>query len=186
MLSGALTIIDEKQVALAVAARDAAGQWGLGVLTVAAGFATAAAINSTLFSTSKLAKRVADDGELPAWFDHRNEQDIPDRAVIILGTLAALLAVIGSLSTLVEAASLAFLFTFAAVNWIAAARLERNRWIPWTGIGLAGIIAAVLVVRLSLIAPLPLVAFLVFATIAGFGRPAVLRRLPTDDPEDGA
>ena len=123
MLIGALTVIEEKQVALSVAAEHSLGVPGLLVLTVAAGFATAAAINSTLFSTGKLARRIATDGELPAWIDHRNGAGVPDRPIILIGMVATLLAVTGSLSTLVEAASLVFLATFIAVNLIAAREL---------------------------------------------------------------
>lgn len=180
MLGGALTIVDQKQIALSVAAAAVAGQTGVLVMTLAAGCATAAAINSTLFSTAKLARRVADDGELPRWFEHRNRQDVPDRAVILLGALAALLAVIGSLSTLVEAASLVFLFTFGTVNWIATQYLSTNRWIPWTGIAIAAVISLILVLRLALLTPPALVLLAGFAVVAMIGRPMILRRLSTD------
>ncbi|WP_017296984.1 APC family permease [Nodosilinea nodulosa] len=181
MLAGALTVVDQKQVALSVAAEVVAGRLGVLVMTVAAGFATAAAINSTLFSTAKLSRRVADDGELPRWFKHRNSQDVPDRAVIFLGALAALLAVIGSLSTLVEAASLVFLFTFGTVNWIATQYLPRHRWIPWTGVAIAAAIALVLMLRLAILAPLTLALLAGFAALAMVGRPMILKRLKAND-----
>lgn len=177
MLAGSLAIVDQKQVALSVAAEVLAGRWGVIVMTVAAGCATAAAINSTLFSTAKLSRRVADDGELPTWFEHRNSHDVPDRAIIFLGTLAALLAVVGSLSTLVEAASLVFLFTFGTVNWIATQYLSANRWIPWLGVGIAGAIALVLVLRLAILTPLTLALLAGFGLVAMVGRPMILKRL---------
>lgn len=177
MLAGSLAIVDQKQVALSVAAEVLAGRWGVIVMTVAAGCATAAAINSTLFSTAKLSRRVADDGELPAWFEHRNRHDVPDRAIIFLGTLAALLAVVGSLSTLVEAASLVFLFTFGTVNWIATQYLPANRWIPWLGVGISAAIALVLVLRLAILTPLTLALLAGFGVVAMVGRPMILKRL---------
>ncbi|PSN18097.1 amino acid permease, partial [filamentous cyanobacterium CCP5] len=180
MLAGALSVVDQKQVALSVAAEVVAGRAGGMVMTVAAGFATAAAINSTLFSTAKLSRRVADDGELPRWFEHRNSQDVPDRAVIFLGSLAALLAVVGSLSTLVEAASLVFLFTFGTVNWIATQHLSHNRWIPWTGVVMVAAIALVLILRLAILAPITLGLLTVFAAVAMIGRPMILKRVNTD------
>lgn len=179
-LAGALTTITQKQVSLAVAAQRAIGLPGLLLLVTAAAFATSAAINSTLFSTAKLAERVAEDGELPEWLEHKNSNGIPDRAVIILGILAALLAVTGSLSTLVESASLVFLFTFGTVNAIALRELDIRKWIPWTGIVVAALIMLILVGRLFLIAPLSLgiLTFLAFVVI--FVRPTILSNVKTD------
>lgn len=185
-LAGALTTITEKQVALAVAAKQAIGMPGLIILVIAAAFATAAAINSTLFSTAKLAERVAEDGELPQWLEHKNSNDVPDRAIIILGVLAALLAVTGSLSTLVESASLVFLFTFSTVNALAIKHLDTRKWIPMTGIIIGAIIMIILLCRLFLIAPfaLSILAFLAFIVI--FVRPTILKNVETDggDQED--
>lgn len=182
MLAGALTIIDEKQVSLAVAAKEGLGTYGLLMIVIAAGFATAAAINSTLFSTAKLANRVAEDGELPIFFEHTNSNDIPDRAVIFLGTVAAFLAITGSLSTLVEAASLVFLVTFGIVNFISLEHVER-KWIPWLGIVIGAITMLILLTRLAFIAPIALsiLAFLVLSII--FGRPYILKKTKTDGNE---
>lgn len=183
MLAGALTVIDEKQVALAIAAQEGLGTYGLVMIVVAAGFATAAAINSTLFSTAKLADRVAEDGELPIFFEHTNSNGIPDRAVILIGILAAILAVTGSLSTLVEAASLVFLFTFGTVNFIAKDHIDRHRWIPWLGIIIGGLTMLILLVRLSFIAPVALATLAFFVLIIIFVRPYILKKMQTDDSE---
>lgn len=112
MIVGADTVLERETVALAVAAEHFAEVIGLIIMTVAAAFATSAAINSTLFSTAQLATRVADDGELPAWFYSRNDSGVPARAVVVIAAAAAVLAVLGSLSGLVEAASLVFLVAF--------------------------------------------------------------------------
>ncbi|MGZ8754593.1 MAG: APC family permease, partial [Acidimicrobiia bacterium] len=119
MLIGADGVVTHQEVALAVAGREAAGGLGLVVVTIAAAFSTGSAINSTIFATARLSHQVAGAGELPAWLDHLNRSHIPDRAVVALGLSAAVLATIGSLSTLVEAASPAFLGTFAVVGWLA-------------------------------------------------------------------
>jgi hypothetical protein len=66
-------------------------------MTVGAACATGAAINSTLFSTARLMRRVADDAELPAWFDYRGDHNIPSRAIVALGLASAALAAVGSL-----------------------------------------------------------------------------------------
>ncbi len=61
MLVGADAVVGQASVALSVAAEEKFGTAGLAVMTVAAAFATSAAINSTLFSSGKLAERVARD-----------------------------------------------------------------------------------------------------------------------------
>ena len=119
MLIGADKVVHHKEVALAIAGRQAFGTIGLVIVTIAAAFSTGSAINATLFATARLAYRVAEDGELPATLDHKNTRGIPDRAVIGLGTAAAVFATVGTLTSLVEAASLAFLFTFAVVCGLA-------------------------------------------------------------------
>lgn len=183
-LAGALTVITEKQVSLAVAAREAIGLPGLIILVVAAAFATAAAINSTLFSTAKLAERVAEDGELPEWLEHKNGNDVPDRSIVTLGVIAALLAVTGSLSTLVESASLVFLFTFSTVNVIAIREVDCKKWIPWSGLSIGAIIMLVLLFRLFIIAPIGLSILAGLAFIVIFVRPTILKKVETDGEGD--
>lgn len=184
MLAGALTVIDEKQVSLAVAAQEGLGTYGLVMIVVAAGFATAAAINSTLFSTAKLADRVAEDGELPIFFEHTNSNGIPDRAVIFIGVMAAILAVTGSLSTLVEAASLVFLSTFGIVNYIAIKHINEHNWIPLLGVIISAITMMILLMRLTFIAPTALGILAFFVLVIVFGRPYILKRVTTDSKEN--
>lgn len=185
MLAGAAALIDQKQIALSVAAREAIGTPGLWTITIAAVFATAAAINSTLFSTSNLTKRVAKDGELPEFFEKTNSNGIPSRSVILIGALAALLAVVGSLSTLVEAASLVFLFTFGSVNYIAAGYMDKSkRWIPWLAVVLAALIALILITRLVIVAPMAIGFLIALALVIIFARPAILKKVSTDDGND--
>ncbi|MBR0553591.1 APC family permease [Stakelama marina] len=174
MLVGAGAIVDQREVALSVAARAAAGTPGMIAMTVAAGFATSAAINSTLFSTAKLARRVADDGELPRWIDHENGAGVPDRPVVVIGVLAGTLAVIGSLSSLVEAASLVFLVTFAIVNLMAWRHAGRRKWIPGIGMALGSVIGTVLIIRLARSETIPLAVLGILMLVAIFVRPRLL------------
>jgi len=175
MLIGAGEAVQHKEVALAIAGQKALGTAGLVIVTIAAAFSTGSAINATLFATARLAYKVAEDGELPAALDHKNKAGIPDRAVIGLGAASAVLAAVGTLSTLVEAASLAFLFTFAIVCGLAFLRRAGLRVV--TGFGaLAGITAStVLVFRLIRTNPITLVFFGSLVLIAFFGRPLLLR-----------
>jgi hypothetical protein len=123
---------------------------------------------------------VAEDGELPAAMDHKNATGIPDRAVIILGAAAAVLAAVGTLTSLVEAASLTFLFTFAVVCGLAFYQGAGARVITGFGV-LAGATATVaLVVRLIATDPLALVFLALLVLVALFGRPALLRHVKTE------
>lgn len=166
MLSGADQIVKHKEVALAIAGEKAAGTFGMWAVTVAAVLSTASAINATLFATARLTGTVSEAGELPRFLGARNSRDVPARAVVTLGALAAVLAAVGGLSQLVEAASLTFLVTFATVNVIAFRRIERRRWIPLSGaVGATGA-AAALMLRLARNEPVSLAAVAAVAAAA--------------------
>lgn len=176
-LVGAQQMIDHKEVALAVAGQRALGTPGKVLVSIAAAFSTASAINATLFSSARLAAKVADDGELPVWFRKRNERQIPARAVVAVGASGAAFAVLGGLGQLVEAASLAFLTTFAAVNLIAAYQTADWRWVSWVGAILAALAAMALTARLALREPIVLgvlAGMILFSTV---GRSLILRML---------
>ncbi len=186
MLAGAGDVVSQGTVALSLAAEEGFGAAGLVVLTVAAAFATVAAINSTLFSTAQLAGRVADDGELPATLDHRNGSDVPDRAMLLIVAVAAVLVWVGSLSALVEAASLAFLAAFGAVNVIALREDVAERWVAWVALGVGGVVGLVLLYRLAAHKPVPLAIMLVLFAIAFGLRPWLLDRVETEGEPAGA
>lgn len=184
MAAGADEVVAQPGVALAVAARSALGTPGLVGLTMAAAFATSAAINSTLFSSANLARRVSDDGELPAWLDHRNGHDVPDRAVVVLGITAGLLVLVGSLAALVEASSLAFLAAFAVVHGIAWRERVVARWTSLAGIVPGLVVGVVLVVRLATTRAAALVAILGLFAVGLWVRPLVLRHAATEPADD--
>jgi amino acid transporter len=177
MLIGADQVVQHQEVALAIAGQQAFGTIGLVVVTIAAAFSTGSAINSTLFATARLSGTVAEDGELPAALGHRNKRGIPDRAVIALGISAALLAAIGTLTTLVEAASLAFLFTFAVVSGLAFHQRAGLRMITGFGAVTATFAAIALIIRLIQNDPLALFVLGILVLIAVFGRPILLRHV---------
>jgi amino acid transporter len=180
MLIGADQIVANEEVALAVAGEEAFGVVGVWIVSVGAAFSTGSAINSTLFATARLAYQVSEDGELPAALHHRNRKGLPDRAVVGLGLLAALLVVFGALSSLVEAASLAFLFTFTVVSGLAFRQRAGSRVI--TGFGaVAGAAAVVaLVIRLVGHDPVALAFLGVLVLVAVVGRPLILRHVRTE------
>ena len=186
MLVGAGGVVEQQEVALAVAGQAAAGTLGLVVVTVAAAFSTGSAINSTLFATARLASEVARDGELPEAAAHTNEAGVPDRAVITLGALAAALAAVGTLSTLVEAASLAFLFTFATVCGLAFRERAGSRVLTGLGAVAASGATVALVVRLVRVDPWALAALGALVGVAVFVRPLVLRHTRTQSARPDA
>ena len=180
MLIGADQVAAHEEVALAIAGQKALGTLGLVAVTVGAAFSTGSAINSTLFATARLAHEVSADGELPAALEHRNRAGVPDRAVLILGGLAALLAALGSLTSLVEMASLAFLFTFAVVCALAWRQRAGSRAVAAFGAAAGSAAAVALVIRLARTEPAALAFLVPLVLVAIFGRPWLLGRVRTD------
>lgn len=95
MLVGAETLIQEKEVALSIAGKQAFGIIGLILVTIAAAFSTGSAINATLFSTARLMETVAKKKDLPHIFVKENNANIPYYSIIIMAGLASVLATIG-------------------------------------------------------------------------------------------
>ena len=180
MLIGADQIVEHQEVALAIAGQQALGTLGLVLVTIGAAFSTGSAINSTLFATARLVYEVAKDSELPAALDHENRAGVPDRAVIGLGLLAAALAALGGLTSLVEAASLAFLLTFAVVCGLGYRLRVGSRVVTGFGALASGAAAVALVVHLIRTDPLALVFLGPLVLLAVFGRPLLLRHVRTE------
>jgi len=179
MLIGADQVVEHEEVALAIAGAKAFGTTGLVLVTVGAAFSTGSAINSTLFATARLAHEVARAGELPAALGRRNKAGVPDRAVIGMGTLAAVLTVVGSLGALVEAASLAFLFTFTVVCALAFRVRTGSRIITGAGALAAAAATIGLIVRLVRTDPIAIAFLVLLVLVAVFGRPVLLRHFAT-------
>ena len=176
-LAGAARIVQHEEVALAVAGEAALGLTGKILVSIAAAFSTASAINATLFATARLSRTVARAGDLPAWFCHQNRFGSPDRAVILLGAAGAVMAMVGGLSDLVEAASLAFLVTFATVNVLAAMHTDHRRWVGAAGACGAAAAAIGLCIRLAETRPVSLAVMGILVVIAVAGRPLIMRHL---------
>lgn len=179
MLIGADGVIDQKEVALAIAGKQAFGTTGLIIVTIAAAFSTGSAINSTLFATARLAHDVTRAGELPAVLDHKNKAGVPNRAALALGGTAAVFAAVGTLSGLVEAASLAFLCTFSIVCGLAFHAKAGWRMVTGSGAIAAAVAAIALIERLWRTDLPALIAFAVLVLVAIFVRPWLLRHVST-------
>lgn len=177
MLVGGPTLVAQKEIALAAAGQEAAGTIGEIIVSIAAAFSAASAINATLFASARLTHRIAEAGELPGFLREENGRGVPQRSVIALGAVGTGLAAIGSLGGLVEAASLTFLVTFAGVNYLAAANSKGSRWLPAIGAFAAGAAALVAAWRLTIEQPASLIALAVIAFAAVAIRPILLHRV---------
>jgi len=177
MLVGADEVIKHQEVALAIAGKNAFGITGLIIVTIAAAFSTGSAINATLFSTARLSKKISDNGLLPKSASHLNREGVPDRTVIALGSASALFAALGNITSLVEAASLAFLATFAIVCLLAFLHKAGVRL--FTGFGAAASSAAVcaLTYRIYVHKPHTLLYFAAAVFVSFAGRPYILKYL---------
>jgi amino acid transporter len=175
-LVGAEELVRHKEVALSVAGQKAGGTLGKWVVSIGAVFSTASAINATVFATGRLMRDVARDGELPAFFGSENRRHIPDRAILVIGAVAILLATIGRLTPLVEAASLTFLFTFATVNALAIRERTERRPIAWFGAVAAALCCVLLAYRIGTDRPKTLAFLGGFIVLAVLVRPWLLKR----------
>lgn len=174
MIVGANVIIKKEEVAIAVAGKAAFGTLGLILTTIAAVFSTGSAINATLFAAARLTEDVSKGGEIPKPISHKNKNGIPDRAIFIIGGIAIILSVIGSLERLVETASLVFLFTFTTVNLVAFSKVNTKRWIFFTGSLGAGVAGMFLCWRIIFSSPISMAVLIVAVLISVVGRPYLL------------
>ncbi|MBK5253903.1 MAG: amino acid permease [Peptostreptococcaceae bacterium] len=177
MLVGAEGLIQQKEVALAIAGKQAFGIVGLILVTIAAMFSTASAINATLFSTGRLMETVAKKKDLPNLFVKENQENIPFYAIIAIAALAAILASLGSLDILVTAASLIFLITFGIVNYIGF--LQKIKYRALSLIGAIGCLIAIIISSYEQLNsnPIPLISIVILVLLVLIGRPYIMKKM---------
>lgn len=177
MIVGAESLVENKEIALSIAGKKALGFTGLIIVTIAAAFSTGSAINATLFSTARLMKSVAEKKDLPHLFIKENKDNIPFYAVLSIAGFSSLLAIIGSLSSLVDAASIIFLFTFGIVNLIAFKQKVKLRWLCLIGAICCGLaMIADITVQIQKI-PYAIVGLIVISSAIILLRPYFLKRM---------
>ena len=107
-------ISEASEYALAAAAKPALGQAGFTIMSIAALFSTASAINATLFGAANISLQIAHDREMPKVFDktlwHGGKVGLYVTAAIV-----ALLAATVPLDTIASTGSAAFLVIYASV-----------------------------------------------------------------------
>lgn len=121
VLTGSLspdTIAQHKETVLAMLAEPVLGQFGIVVVLVAAVFSTASAILATIFAISRLAKRIADDGQLPHQLTDNQRSGVPVYFAILIAALAIVVQFFGNLEEITSFSSLVFLFVFSIVNFM--------------------------------------------------------------------
>ncbi|MDD3798193.1 MAG: APC family permease [Novosphingobium sp.] len=148
MLAGGPAIVEQEEVALALAGREALGSFGFYAVTLAAVFSASSAINATVFATARLAETAAKDGELPALFAKRDARNVPWAGTLLISAVAIVLVTIGGIESLVEGGSFVFLLVFSLVNALAIVRRAGARWIAVAG--LAGSLSAAVMLVLYL------------------------------------
>ncbi|MFB6144167.1 MAG: APC family permease [Candidatus Nanohaloarchaea archaeon] len=106
------------------------------LVSVAALFSTASAINATLFGTARFSYKIASDDELPDAFSFRNQKGIPSHSLMLIGGLTALFTFLGTLEGITTFASVAFIMIFGTVNYVCLREqeVEKRSWIPLLGL----------------------------------------------------
>ena len=127
MLTSVSTLLSQKEVALAIAGKQAFGNPGLWIVTVGALFSAASAINATLFASARLLVLLAKMNQVPRWLTHQSEDGIPRRAVTIIGIAGGIFAVVSSIEQIVSFASFTFLAVFSIVNVLYALEAKTKR-----------------------------------------------------------
>ncbi len=131
VLTGSLSpeIIEQhKETVLAMLAEPVLGQAGIVVVLVAAVFSTASAILATIFAISRLAKRIANDGQLPQQLTDQQSSGVPIYFSLLIAALAIAVQSFGNLEQITTFSSLVFLFVFSIVNFMGYKHQIFENW----------------------------------------------------------
>ncbi len=128
-------IVNERDFALAAAAKPFLGEAGFTLIAVAAVLSTASAINATLYGAARLSYSIAVDGELPAVLEKKIWNQ-PILGLLITAGATLVIANLVNLSSISTMGSSGFLLIFAATN-LANARLASKTgsraWLSMVG-----------------------------------------------------
>lgn len=128
-------IARHSETALAIAAKPFLGSAGFVLISLAAMLSTGSAINATLFSSSRLSRKLVSEKLLPHELRDESANE-PIRALLVLGALTSGLTVLGSLKAITSFASLAFITIFGSVSLLAFRKRDslRNTVPPLVGV----------------------------------------------------
>jgi len=129
--TGTLTdsfIQGKSETVIAYVAEPILGHAGLLAVLVAAVFSTASAIHATVFSTARLAGRIARDHQLPAFLMRWRKGGVPALFVLLIAVGSIAIQFTGSLQLIAGFASVVFLFVFGIVNLCAVIHRSFSGW----------------------------------------------------------
>jgi amino acid transporter len=130
-------IIEAKEYALAEAAKPVMGTIGFTVMSLAALFSTASAINATIYGPVNMLQETAKAKQIPLFFTRRLFNHESGYALLITGLIVLIISNFLNLEAIAETGSLIFLVIYTAVN-VANLRLRKqtysNLWIVLLGI----------------------------------------------------
>ncbi|SMO76413.1 APC family permease [Fodinibius sediminis] len=121
VLTGSLSpevIAQHKETVLAMVAEPVLGQAGIVIVLVAAVFSTSSAILATVFAISRLARRIAEDRQLPSQLTRKQHSGVPVYFTLLTAILAIAVQALGNLEQITVFSSLVFLFVFSIVNFM--------------------------------------------------------------------
>lgn len=149
VLTGSLSgeiIAKHKETALAMLAKPILGTPGVIIVLVAAVFSTASAILATIFAMSRLAIRIANDGQLPHQLTDWTSGNVPVYFTCLIAIFAISIQFFGNLHQITTFSSLVFLMVFSIVNFVG---FKHDIFDGWKNIfpllGSAGCFSAMLV-----------------------------------------
>lgn len=131
VLTGSLSaqvIARHKETVLAMIAEPVMGRLGIMAVLIAAVFSTASAILATIFAVSRLAKRIAQDGQLPHQLTDYQRAGVPVFFTLLLAVLAIVVQLFGNLEQITTFSSLIFLFVFSIVNFMGYKHQVFDGW----------------------------------------------------------
>jgi APA family basic amino acid/polyamine antiporter len=155
---------------LEAAAESFRQPWIAKILAVGGATAMLGVLLSQILGISRMMLAMARRGDLPGFLNHIMEsRGVPARAILLTGGIAATLAMIGTLETIIAAAAFTILIYYSLTN-LAALRLSCGRrlyppWVAWAGLVTCLAMAAslqgrVLMIGIGLLATGFLVRFL--------------------------
>jgi len=157
---------------LLAAAAESGHAWLLPALSIGGLAAMLGVILSQILGLSRMVFAMARRGDLPRSLAHIHaKHDVPDRAILIVGAIAAIVAATGTLRGVATAASFAILIYYGITN-LAALRLPARAklypdLVPMAGLALCVVLAASLALRTILIGSAILAIGMLFRMVAG-------------------
>jgi amino acid transporter len=137
-------VVQARDYALAAAARPFMGSFGFKLISVAAMFSTASAINATLYGSERFSFVIAEAGELPSSLD-KNVFGKPLIGLIVTVVITLLISNLFDLSSISTMGSSGFLLIFAMVNGANVRLSKKTHSIWWiSALGMVACIGALI------------------------------------------